>query len=758
MANSSQSADLMTEPEANTKRVAAYGGWVSPIDAPTVAGGALRLNQPMYAPGAADGQGGQALYFIEGRPSEGGRQVLVRRPAGADPTLLQDVSPEGVSVRSLVHEYGGGAYAVAGEYAFYVDYSDQRIYMIKVESGTAAGQSPLAISPKGDFRYADLSVDQKTKRILAVLEDHTPVLAGLAGEPKNSIVAISYAAAEACLNNSDLNPGHKKSQIEDPIGSQIESQIESQIKSPVESQIGSQIESQIGSPIESPMGKQKANIGTTSPPVTLAEGFDFYSFPRLSPDGSKLAFMRWNHPNLPWDDSQLVLADLGPDGLPVAERVVAGGEDCSVYQPQWGADGKLYFVCDSSGFWNLYAVTNFQTLEARSLVPRVFAQCEFGLPMWVFGQSTYVVAGENLIICAVNRRGLWHLARLELDFDAGHKLIEIPSPYTDLAYLALGADKVAMLAGSAKRPTSVVEFDWSLRSFTTIRSSAADVPAGGYLAKPEVIEFPSENNKTAFAFYYPPTNRDYRGPDETLPPLLVKCHGGPTGAASSVLSLGLQFWTSRGFAVVDVNYGGSTGFGREYRKRLNGQWGVVDVDDCVNAVKYLVKEGKVDKDRVAISGGSAGGYTVLCALTFKDVFSAGASHYGIGDLEALVRDTHKFEARYGDNLVGPYPQAKAVYLERSPINHIDRLKCPVIFFQGLEDKVVPPNQAEAMVEALAAKNIPVAYIAYEGEQHGFRRAANIIRTLEAELFFFRTIFKIESAEVLNGVAIRNWSD
>jgi dipeptidyl aminopeptidase/acylaminoacyl peptidase len=707
MANSSQSADLLTEQSTDGKKVAAYGGWLSPIDPILVAGGALRLSQPMY------GQDGQSLYFIEGRPSQGGRQVLVRRPAGANPILLEDVSPEGVGVRTLVHEYGGGAFAVAGEYAFYVDYSDQRVYMIRAGadlSPAGDGPGPVAISPEGDFRYADLYADQTKKLLLAVMEDHTEVKSGQAAEPKNSIVALSYAAAETWLGRGD----HKAEAAVKPAGA----------------------------------------------PVTLAQGFDFYAFPRLSPDGTKLAYIRWNHPNLPWDDSQLVLADLGPDGLPVAERVVAGGDDCSVFQPQWGPDGKLYFVCDSSGFWNLYAVTDFKTLEAKTIVPKVFAQCEFGLPMWVFGQSTYVVAADNLIICAVNRRGLWHLARLELDFQShsGHKLVEIPSPYTDFAYLALGANRVAMLAGSAERPSAVVEFDWSLRSFTTIRSSAGSVPPSGYLARPEVIEFPTENGKTAFAFYYPPTNEDYRGPDGALPPLLVKCHGGPTGSASSALSLGLQFWTSRGFAVVDVNYGGSTGFGREYRKRLNGQWGVVDVDDCVNAVKFLVKEGRVDKERVAISGGSAGGFTVLCALTFKDVFSAGASHYGIGDLEALVRDTHKFEARYGDNLVGPYPQAKSVYMERSPINHIDRLKCPVIFFQGLEDKVVPPNQAEAMVEALNAKKIPVAYIAYEGEQHGFRQAANIIRTMEAELFFFRTIFKIESAEVLNGVAIRNLSD
>jgi len=712
MANSSQSQGVLSENSTGTKKVAAYGGWTSPIDAPAVAGGALRLSQTMYD------TCGLSLYFLEGRPTEGGKQFLVRRPAGSDPYLLQDISPAGVSVRTLVHEYGGGAFAVSDDWAFYCNYSDQRIYMVSLaQDKVGAGYGPVPITAEGDYRFADLYVDQGHKRILAVLEDHSPVKAGQANEPSNSIVAISYGPIESAL-------------VRGQTGAMEGEEAVAHAKSVV-----------------------AAALAATTAPVTLARGFDFYAFARISPDGTKLAYMRWNHPNLPWDDSQLVVADLDKKGLLANERVVAGGDDCSVFQPQWGPDGKLYFVCDSSGFWSLYAVSDFKTLALTSIVPKIFAQCEFGRPLWVFGDSTYVVASENLIICAVNRKGLWHLARLELDFEGAHKLIEIPSPYTDFSYLALGANKIAMLAGSADRATAVVEYDWASRSFSTIASSAPHVPESGYLSKPEVIEFPTEGDKTAFAFYYPPTNKDYSG--QGLPPLLVKCHGGPTGCSSSVLSLGLQFWTSRGFAVVDVNYGGSTGYGRQYRKRLNGNWGVVDVDDCVNAVKYLIKEGKVDKDKVAITGGSAGGYTVLCALTFRDIFKAGASHYGIGDLEALVRDTHKFEARYGDNLVGPYPEKESLYKARSPINYIDQLKCPVIFFQGLEDKVVPPNQAEAMVEALTAKKIPVAYIAYEGEQHGFRQAANIIRTLEAELYFYRKIFEIESDEKLDAVPIRN---
>ncbi|MBA4076150.1 MAG: hypothetical protein C0508_13990 [Cyanobacteria bacterium PR.023] len=364
--------------------------------------------------------------------------------------------------------------------------------------------------------------------------------------------------------------------------------------------------------------------------------------------------------------------------------------------------------------------------------------------MWVFGQSTYAVVSEKLVVFAFNRRGIWSLGKLELDFasSTGHKFVEIESSFTEFSYLTAGDNRVAMLAASADKPQSVVEFDLDTCQFKSLKASASTLPPSAYFSKPEVIEFPTDGGLTAFAFYYPPTNPDFVPLPAEAPPLIVKCHGGPTGAASSSLSLGIQYWTSRGFAVVDVNYGGSTGYGREYRQRLNQNWGLVDVADCRSCVQYLVGKKLADPRRVAISGGSAGGYTVLCALTFTDVFTAGASHYGIGDLEALARDTHKFESRYTDNLVAPYPSGRELYLSRSPINHVEKLNCPVIFFQGLDDKVVPPNQAEDMVGALRKKGIPVAYIAYEGESHGFRKAENIIRTLQSEQYFFTRIFGI----------------
>ena len=702
----------------------APGGWLSPISAAAVAAGAVRLGQPAY------GSNGLDLYFLEGRPTEGGRQVLVRYAEGK----FSDVSAADVNVRSLAHEYGGGAYVVGDGLIFYSNYADQRVYVMLESALPDTAASALPLSPAGPYRFADYFVDFKNKRLLCVLEDHSPVEAGQANEPANKIVALSYKNAAAQM-----------------------------------AVVG------VATAAPNEISDQSSQANGTAEIEILLEGSDFYAYPRLNADGDMLAYMRWQHPNLPWDDSVLAVSLLDGAGRPRSEVVVAGGEDCSVFQPQWCAD-KLYFVSDQSGFWNLFCCDNLDSaVDApaakfkaclTNITPRPFRQCEFGQPLWNFAQSTYVVVNNQLLICAVNRRGLWHLAALvphlsaqalNSESEKEAVLTEISSSFSEFSGLALGAGKVAMLAAAADQAGAVVEYDLSSGTFSSRRSSVQTVPDSAYMARPEVIEFPTEGGRSAFAFFYAPVNADYQtaADKKVLPPLLVKCHGGPTGAASSALSLSIQFWASRGFAVVDVNYGGSTGYGRDYRKRLNDNWGIVDVDDCVNVVKYLVAAGQVDGERVAITGGSAGGFTVLCGLTFKDVFKAGASHYGIGDLEALLRDTHKFEARYLDNLVGPYPAGAAIYKERSPINHVEKLQCPVIFFQGLEDKVVPPNQAEAMVEALCAKNIPVAYIAYEGEQHGFRQAANIIRTLEAELYFYRRIFGIESAEKLPLVEIRN---
>jgi dipeptidyl aminopeptidase/acylaminoacyl peptidase len=406
----------------------------------------------------------------------------------------------------------------------------------------------------------------------------------------------------------------------------------------------------------------------------------------------------------------------------------------------------LHFVSDRNGWWNLYRLRGG---TAEQMCPR---PAEFGRPQWVFGNPTYAFAADGRLFCTFTERGTWHLAAL--DPDTG-KLEPIDTPYNDLAGLRSAGNALLFTAGSATEPAAVIRLDLATRKPEVLRRSSSVQVDPGYLSVPEAVEFPTEGGTTAHAFFYRPHNRDYAAPPGERPPLIVRSHGGPTSATSAVLRLEYRFWTSRGIAVLDVNYGGSTGYGRAYRERLNGRWGIVDVDDCVNGARALVERGLVDGNRVAIRGGSAGGYTTLAALTFRNFFKAGASHYGVSDLEALARETHKFESRYLDGLIGPYPERRDLYRERSPIHFTDRLACPVILFQGLEDKVVPPNQAELMVAALRAKNVPVAYVPFEGEQHGFRRAENIKRSLDGELYFYSRIFGFALAEPVVPVPIEN---
>lgn len=478
----------------------------------------------------------------------------------------------------------------------------------------------------------------------------------------------------------------------------------------------------------------------------LVAGEDFYSSPRLSPDGSKLAWLSWNHPNMPWNGTELWVAEINADGSVGDSHLVAGGVSESIFQPEWSPDGVLHFVSDRTGWWNLY---RWGAGGAETLCEM---QAEFGLPQWVFGMSTYAFASETRIICTYTQQGIWHLASLDT---AAKQLEKIETPYTDISCLQASGGRVAFIAGSPKEPTAIVLLDLTAGTIQVLRRSSQVAIDAGYLSAPQAIEFPTENGLTAHAFFYPPQNRDFTAISGEKPPLLVKSHGGPTAATSSSLSLKTQYWTSRGFAVLDVNYGGSTGYGRAYRQRLDGQWGVVDVADCASGASYLAERGLVDGNRLAISGGSAGGYTTLCALTFRDVFKAGASYYGVSDLEALAKDTHKFESRDLDRLIGPLPERKHLYRERSPIHFTQGLSCPVIFFQGLEDKVVPPSQAEMMVAALQALGLPVAYVAFEGEGHGFRKAENIKRALDGEFYFYSRVFGFEPAESLEPVAIEN---
>lgn len=479
----------------------------------------------------------------------------------------------------------------------------------------------------------------------------------------------------------------------------------------------------------------------------LATGWDFYASPTLSPDGSQLAWLTWQHPNLPWDGTTLWVADVAADGSLQNAREMAGGPEESVFQPSWSPDGRLHFVSDRSGWWNLYRQEADGT--ARNLCPM---EAEFGLPQWVFGMATYGFADANTIVCTYTQNGLWKLAKVLI---SEGKLVEINQPYTSISDPFVTENFVIFGGGSAAKSGAIVRLDFATETIEVLKvSSTLDIDPG-YLSEPQSIAFPTTGDRVAYALLYLPKNRDFQAPEGEKPPLKVKIHGGPTAQTSSSLNLSIQYWTSRGFAVLDVNYGGSTGYGRDYHCRLDGQWGIVDVDDCANGAQYLVDRGMVDGDRLTIAGGSAGGYTTLAALTFRDTFKAGASYYGVSDLEALARDTHKFESRYLDRLIGPYPERRDIYIDRSPIHHIDRLNCPVVFFQGLEDRVVPPNQAEMMVEALKKKGIPVAYVAFEGEQHGFRKAENIKRALDGEFYFYAKVFGFEPAETIEPIEIAN---
>ena len=478
----------------------------------------------------------------------------------------------------------------------------------------------------------------------------------------------------------------------------------------------------------------------------LVSGHDFFASPRLSPDGSRLAWLAWNHPDMPWDGSELWLADVGLDGLLTNQRRVAGGRDESVFQPSFSPDGALYFVSDRSNWWNLYRLRDG---HIEALAPM---EAEFGLPQWIFGQSTYAFESARRLVCAYNCEGTWQLATLDV---ATLRFETVTTPFTDIHAVTAAHGRAVFIGASPALLPAVVRFDLATHQYEILRSSSRFAPDVAHVSVPQAMTYPSDNGEQAHAFYYPPTNRDFRAPADEQPPLLVLGHGGPTSAATSALSLKIQYWTSRGFAVIDVNYRGSTGYGRDYRHKLDGQWGLADVQDCIAGARYLVARGLADEQRLAIRGGSAGGYTTLCALTFHKIFHAGAAYYGVSDLEALAKDTHKFEAHYLDRLIGRYPARRDLYHDRSPIHHVDRLSCPVIFFQGLEDKVVPPDQTEQMVHALRAQGIAVAYVPFAGESHGFRRAENIQRALEAELYFYSRLFGFTPADSLVPVVIEN---
>ncbi len=615
-----------------------YGHWPSPITPELLTAQGVRISDPQAI--------GNCLYWLETRPQEKGRNVLVRECGGS----RNDVFAAPTSVRTRAQEYGGSSYLATDNFIFFIENNDQRIYQYATADGAITG-----ITGETHCRYADFCYDITRHRLLAVCEDYSRP----GHHPYSSIIAIDLRACAV---------------------------------------------------------------------TTLASGADFYSNPRISPDGKSLSYLRWFHPQMPWDGTECVVASLDENGIVVQEKIIAGSATESIFQPQWAPTGELFFVSDRNNWWNIY---RFNQGVIESVLPM---DAEFATPQWVFGMSTYGFLNEREIFCCYSQSGYWHLGIIDIHA----KILQpLATDFRDISAIHCANHTAYFIASSTTSSAQLWSFDGKIISPVT---AGQNTISHAYIAQAVPVTFPTRDGEEAHGFYYPPKNAELEPHADTAPPLIVMCHGGPTGATEAGLNLKIQFWTSRGFAVLDVNYRGSTGYGRKYRDRLKNNWGITDVIDACSGADYLIKQGLADKQKIAIRGSSAGGYTVLAALTFSNTFTAGASLYGIGDLEALARDTHKFEAHYLDSLIGPYPQVKEIYQTRSPIHHVDQLNCPVIFLQGLQDKVVPPEQAEAMVAALSAKGIYTEYITFEEEGHGFRQAHNIQRALEAELAFYRKVF------------------
>jgi dipeptidyl aminopeptidase/acylaminoacyl peptidase len=483
-------------------------------------------------------------------------------------------------------------------------------------------------------------------------------------------------------------------------------------------------------------------------PRVVATGRDFYAAPRPSPDGTRLAWLAWDHPLMPFEGTDLSVGDLGPEGSVSGGRRVAGSPGESIFQPEWTADGRLHFVSDRTGWSNLYVERDGQV---RALTHE---QAELGYPQWVFDLTRYAFLADGRIACVFTREAI---DSLELLDPRTGKLERVDAPGTSFYSPSLRShgNRLVFAASGPTEPVSVLTLETDSGKREILRRSTELALDSRYISVAEPIEFEGTDGLRSHAFYYAPANPDHTGPPDELPPLIVSVHGGPTAHVSTALDLFAQFFTSRGIAVVDLNYGGSTGYGREYRDRLRGRWGEVDVEDSAAAVRFLADRGDIDPARAEISGGSAGGYTTLLALAIRDEFAAGVSYYGVADLVTFHEDTHKFESHYDESLIGPWPEAIDLYRERSPVNHADSISHPLLLLQGLDDKVVPPSQSEQIVEALARRDIPYAYVAFEGEGHGFRKAENARRALEAHFSFLAQVFGFEPADELEPIRIEN---
>ena len=631
-----------------------------------VAQAGVRLSAPWIEDGT--------VWWLEGRASEAGRVVLVRRDSDGTPA---DVVPAGFNVRTSVHEYGGGAYCIHRGTAFVSNFDDQRLY--RVDPGAQPVPITAAIENRR-HRYADGRVTSDGALWIGVRERHAE--SDSSKDVVNELVVLPTDGS--------------------------------------------------------------------SEPRVIVGGRDFYSTPRVSPDGSRLCFLAWDLPWMPWDGCELHVAELAEDGSISGIEHVAGRDGVeSIWQPDWSPAGDLVFASDRSGWWNLERIRDGERTPLRE------REAEFGYPAWSFGTSSYAFLADGRILCAYDSEGFTTFAVLDPETGALESLdLELDS--WGAPYLRADGTQAVIVAGSATVPTQVALVDIATGTLEPLRKSVESPVSTTYFSEPRVIEFPTEGGLTARAFFYPPTSPEFDAPDGELPPLIVESHGGPTGNTTAAFSLGVQFWTSRGFGVVDVDYGGSTGYGRAYRERLNGQWGVVDLADCVNAARYLVDQGEADGERLLITGGSAGGYTTICALTFTDAFAAGTTYFGIADLEQFAGgETHKFELQYEHTLVGPYPERADVYRERSPIHFTDRIATPMLVLQGADDRVVPPSQAELIVGALRERGVPHAYLLYEGEGHGFRKAKNIIGSLEAELSFYAQVLGFEPAGAIPRLEIEH---
>jgi dipeptidyl aminopeptidase/acylaminoacyl peptidase len=646
--------------ETHVKK-ATYGTWPSAITTDLIVSDNISIDEAR--------QSADALYYIERRPQENGRCVIVKITTGE----TVDILPAPFSARSRVHEYGGGSYCIYNNTVFFVNDSDQDIYLVK-------DQQITRITSADNKRFADFCYHSKLEQLIAICETHEN------NTVSNSIVSID-------ISNGNISE--------------------------------------------------------------LESGNDFYASPRLNNSATQLCWQAWNHPNMPWDGNQLWLADIDKDSRLSNIEHIAGNEDVSVFQPQWSAEDILHYISDDTGWWHLYRY-NHADSSART-EQLTHGKKEFGLPQWVFAQSTYAFLNNNDIICCYQNEGKATLALLEthghsLSISAELKVLD--TDWQEFSSITADAGNIAFIAASSKSFPQLVSARLdptgsSSLSATALKTSCVLPVSSDYYSKARTIEFTNRHQQTVFANYYPPCNPDYQAHTGDLPPLIVICHGGPTGQSSIALDAKKQFWTSRGFALLDVNYSGSTGYGKNYRSRLDGNWGVLDVEDCCDAASYAVAHALANREQLIIRGSSAGGYTVLAALTFEQVFSAGASYYGISDLTSLANDTHKFESHYTDRLIGPYPEARELYLQRSPINKTEQLNCPVIFFQGIEDRVVPKQQAEKMFDALNKKGLPVAAQYYEGEQHGFRQAETIKQSLHNELSFYHLIFNMKAKDEIS---------